>query len=304
VAFHAIFFLTNYSVNGTYVNGKHYQGRGENVPLHNGDVLAFVRSVQTAEGPALASFLEFRFDLSGSILADADAASVAKDTQRSKDAGCDSECSRLVQRTSARAPTVAVSPGELSIGRPLPLGTVSVTPDTTTDSATSFLKEPFEPCFMLEAGGTAARGDLAPEHRRITHGSPLRAGVCEEGCPPLVLGRAEQQDFWSRLLTDEAFNSLSRQHLRIEACEDPLTGRLTNFCVQNLSARNPIRVTSSLDENIVEGARPMEFEERRTLNHSDVITVNPNMGSSLWLVFMDLNAGRRLPDQRQYVLVQ
>jgi hypothetical protein len=294
------FFLTNFSVNGTHVNGKHYQGRGDQVQLHGGDIIAFKKNVPTDEGVALASFLEFRFELSGSILADADAPAPAV-VKSDANNPADVEVSVLEQRSAARRLT-KVAQTDLNVDSYLPNPISSVIPSNPYESATSFLMEPFEPLFVLEAGGTAVRADLQPEHRRITHGSPQRrAGGEELACPPLILGRAHQQDFWSRLLTDEAFNSLSRQHLRIDACDDRLAGRLSTFYVQNLSARNPIRITSSqqlgLEDILQFGSQPLEFEERQVLNHSDVITLNPNVACSLWLVFVDVS-------QRQYVPVQ
>merc|ERR1712048_1068561 len=66
------FFLTNYSVNGTIVNGRHLQSRGEGEPLHSGDIIGFAQLTSSADGQVLAPFLEFRFDLEGSILTDAD----------------------------------------------------------------------------------------------------------------------------------------------------------------------------------------------------------------------------------------
>jgi hypothetical protein len=63
------FFLTNYSANGTIVNGSHV-GKAGTVPLHNGDTICIPRVVSGSEGTQLVQGIQFRFDLSGSIMQD------------------------------------------------------------------------------------------------------------------------------------------------------------------------------------------------------------------------------------------
>merc|ERR1719329_1187057 len=109
---------------------------------------------------------------------------------------------------------------------------------------TSFVGVEMTPLFVLEVGGPAVREGAAAELRRIVHGVPTYAEEFDQ-CPPLLLGRAQQSGFWQRLLCDEAYNSLSRQHLQIEvhsggACKDGSED--VDFCVRNLSDLNPIRV--------------------------------------------------------------
>eukprot|EP00435_Cladocopium_sp_Y103_P047590 s571_g14.t1 len=60
------FFLTNFSSNGTMVNNQLLCIGGEQVPLKDGDRIALLRE----RGAGMETLLEFRFDLSGSILKD------------------------------------------------------------------------------------------------------------------------------------------------------------------------------------------------------------------------------------------
>merc|ERR1719453_2680241 len=107
------------------------------------------------------------------------------------------------------------------------------------------------PLFVLEVGGPAVRPGAAAELRRIVHGVPTHTEEFEM-CPPLLLGRAQQSGFWQRLLCDEAYNSLSRQHLQIEVYSGSSSGKdgseeEVDFCVRNLSDLNPIRVCTKVE---------------------------------------------------------
>eukprot|EP00927_Polykrikos_kofoidii_P077937 TRINITY_DN7481_c0_g2_i2.p1 TRINITY_DN7481_c0_g2~~TRINITY_DN7481_c0_g2_i2.p1 ORF type:complete len:468 (-),score=75.72 TRINITY_DN7481_c0_g2_i2:339-1742(-) len=404
------FFLTNYSVNGTIVNGTHLQKRGEQIPLHSGDIIAFARLISSGDGYVLAPFLEFRFDLSGSILTDADAFADDECPVTGKNAPVNLPSSRSFRPPRAPSPgqtrrgsspttqTVATSARRASSpaartqspsanlvkrvpspsapirrvpsSSPLPVrrstsngpirtpvtryrrtivngpsgvngnlaassvGTSAALASTPSPSfvpprqhsastagpgfispcaeinaitdeplcgggsCTSFVGQGLEPLFVLEAGGTAVREGLLPEYRRIVHGPPTLTNDSElEPCPTLLLGRAQQQAFWQRLLIEEAFNALSRQQFQIEVRNTPSGATSsTSFCVRNLSVRNPTRVCRRLEDGAVEAACPMECRECRNLVHGDAIVVNPNRGNTLWLVFTDLQAGRaKLP---------
>lgn len=168
-----------------------------------------------------------------------------------------------------------------------------------------------EPFFALEVGGTAVREGIASEHRRILHGPPLtmvapvatgsssksedpKENSASAPCPPFLLGRAQQSGFWQRLLVEEAFHALSRQHLQIEVSEERGSGAPL-FFVRNLSERNPIRVCGSLED--AESSPALARDQRRPLSCGDVIMVNPNRGSTLWLVFRDMMARKAMPRQ-------
>merc|ERR1719491_291901 len=65
------FFLTNFTTSGTMVNGTHLLKAGEEVPLHDGDMISLPRVTSASDPMMVSPFLTFRFDLSASILTDA-----------------------------------------------------------------------------------------------------------------------------------------------------------------------------------------------------------------------------------------
>jgi hypothetical protein len=66
------FFVTNYSANGIVVNGVYYSQKADQVQIHNGDKIAIPRIVSSDDGSEPTPLIQFRFDLSGSILRDTD----------------------------------------------------------------------------------------------------------------------------------------------------------------------------------------------------------------------------------------
>merc|ERR1712151_126151 len=73
---------------------------------------------------------------------------------------------------------------------------------------------------------------------------------------------------------------------------DICVGTLATFHVRNLSERNPIRVCGSLEDGAVEAAPVLQKDQRRLLHSGDVIHVNLNKGSTLFLTFRDLMAAK------------
>mmetsp|Transcript_129879 Transcript_129879/g.225749 ORF Transcript_129879/g.225749 Transcript_129879/m.225749 type:complete len:954 (-) Transcript_129879:292-3153(-) len=296
------FFLTNFTTSGTLVNGTHLQKKGEEVSLHDGDIIALPRVVPTNESMMLSPFLTFRFDLSTSILGDADA-SAASDAAPAPKAGAGRSrgSARLTASPSRGSPsrkkTVAAQSVESRTpsapppaAGPTAVPAAAATASTAADDpclGTSFVGADFAPLFQLEAGGPGVRSTAPPELRRIVHGRPANDET--ELCPPLLLGRAQQSSFWQRLLHEEAYNSLSRQHLQIEAWEES-PGELS-FCVKNLSDLNPIRVCTSPTSGLTENPA-MQKDEKRLLCHGDMIVVNPSKDNMLFLVFRHISAGR------------
>lgn len=298
------FFLTNYSTYGTLVNGRHLQKRGEETPLHSGDIIGLAHpaygSTQELVGSThapLTPLVEFRFSLSGSALRDADI--FGNGETASNDMGLPSMTQKAALLTSASS--IAGSPQQLHFGTPPAVsssqthgeaatGRVDKARITSMTDGIALVDFAAEPFFALEVCGTAVRDAVPIPQRRILHG-PLAA---QEMCPALVLGRSLQSGFWEHTLVEEAFGALSRQHLQIEASLEEgspqgadVTGTL-RFYVRNLSERNPIRVTSTVDAGAIENALPLDRDQRRLLCDGDIITVNPNRGNSLWLVFRDL----------------
>jgi len=155
---------------------------------------------------------------------------------------------------------------------------------------TCFLGVDPRPLFALEIGGTAVRARLEAKDRRIIHGSPRTAGGGP--CPPLLLGRTQQPEFWQKVLSDEAFNALARQHLQIEASGEGSPRTSVGFHVRNLSEFHPIRVCGSVDAEEIEAALPLEVGERSPLRHGDVIVLNASHGSTVRLLFLDLSVSK------------
>jgi len=290
------FFLTNMSINGTIVNGRHVKCTNEQVPLHDGDIIALPRverylATDTAK-LSLTPWLQFRFDLSRSVLIDnlVDGeqcyASEAFESLRQP-------AWRRGRTPPRKSSNVAESDSTTANG----------SQSTTTPSAegssiepaclgTSFVGVEMTPLFVLEVGGPAIRAVASPELRRIVHGVPVESE--SENCPPLLLGRAQQSGFWQRVLLDEAYNSLSRQHLQIEVSMESTRSARTEFCVRNLSELNPIRVCASRGrvEDGFDAQPALAKGETRLLHHGDAIVVNPSKDHMLWLVFEHLSSSK------------
>lgn len=280
------FFLTNVNVNGTIVNGQHVHSTNEQVPLHDGDLIALPRlERQTASDVVkLTPWLQFRFDLSRSVLSDGDSA----DDARGEVAGS------LAAKPLGRNPPLPSN----SIPEPSNGYAGSENVSSARDNSepaclgTSFVGVEMTPLFVLEVGGPAVRRGAAAELRRIVHGVPTHTEEVE-ACPPLLLGRAQQSGFWQRLLCDEAYNSLSRQHLQIEVVKGTSKAGTDDveFCVRNLSDLNPIRVCTRVEDGF-DAYPALERDERRLLCHGDTIVVNPSRDHMLWLVFEHLSSGK------------
>jgi len=310
------FYLTNYSPVGTLVNGRLLRTGGEQIPLHAGDTISLSRRAAGNSDHPPAPFLELRFDLSGSILCDASvfARKAEIDTVRlSALTKMESFHLAVGLSTSRRSVTPKLGPGDgfaSAGGVPhVPSRSFSIAGDARRNSfpvtdlnskdwakavdketqGTCFLGVDPRPLFALEIGGTAVRGRLEAKDRRIIHGPPRTA---EGGpCPPLLLGRTQQPEFWQKVLSDEALNALSRQHLQIEACGEGSPRTSAGFHVRNLSEFHPVRVCGSADPDEIEAAHPLEVGERSPLRHGDVIVLNASHGSTVRLLFLDLSVG-------------
>jgi hypothetical protein len=281
------FFLTNVHPDGTIVNGQHVMSTNEQVPLHAGDIVALPKAER--QSSRLTAWLQFRFDLSRSILRDdgdgveqeAPSAAITRGLSRSGvDVDSRGECRRLSKSTMQNSPVV-------DRGSDPTFAQASLEPACL---GTSFVGVEMTPLFVLEVGGPAVRPGAAAELRRIVHGMPVDANESEQ-CPTLLLGRAQQSGFWQRLLCDEAYNSLSRQHLQIEVCRHADLPEEVEFCVRNLSELNPIRVCSRMEDGF-DANPPLEKGETRPLHHGDAIVVNPSKDHMLWLVFEHLSSNR------------
>jgi len=64
------FFLANLSRSWTMVNGTLLDASGKYVQLHSGDHITLGRKIVTSEGVRYSPLVQFRFDLTGSVLYD------------------------------------------------------------------------------------------------------------------------------------------------------------------------------------------------------------------------------------------
>jgi len=261
----------------------------EQVPLHDGDIIALPRiqrQLTPLEPVKLTPWLQFRFDLSRSVLVDGDpfakvevAGPVAGGLSASPDRGTDRRPTAFAEASRTPGLERQTAPQESVASEPACLGT-------------SFVGVEMTPLFVLEVGGPAVRQGAAAELRRIVHGVPTRSDELEL-CPPLLLGRAQQSGFWQRLLCDEAYNSLSRQHLQIEVYNGSTREDSDDveFCVRNLSDLNPIRVCARVEDGF-DAYPAIAKGELRRICHGDTIVVNPSKDHMLWLVFEHLSSGK------------
>jgi len=257
------FFISNHSIYGTMVNGTLLEYSGQYTSLHNGDVLTLGRSVRSAEGATCyAPFLKFRFDLAGSNLRDA----------------------MLVQEPAENVAAV-LPPVAPALPSPVAAPAAALS-DQSSTGATSLAGD-VVPLFLLVAGGRAIKEGLLPEHSRVVHGPFSRSS--REPFAPLLLGRCRASGFWRRLLHDDAFQMMSRDHLIFEAYA-PGPDEEVRVTVRNLSAGSPIRVCTSTDEAAIEGSRKLEMNDRPILRHGDVIVVNPSKAFTFWFTFHLLKA--------------
>jgi serine/threonine protein kinase len=279
------FFLTNVNVNGTIVNGQHVHSTNEQVPLHDGDLIALPRIDRQpgSDTVKLTPWLQFRFDLSRSILKDGDPVQRSEEAEVANDPWLTWFPQRSSNSDASRGTGLEYTEFHEKHGsEPACLGT-------------SFVGVGMTPLFVLEVGGPAVRQGAASELRRIVHGAPIHVEESGEWCPPLLLGRGQQSGFWQRLLIEEAYNSLSRQHLQIEVCSGSGSVKENSedveFNVRNLSDLNPIRVCARAEDGF-DACPALAQGEKRRLRHGDTIVVNPSKEHMLFLVFEHLSSGK------------
>mmetsp|Transcript_7948 Transcript_7948/g.17655 ORF Transcript_7948/g.17655 Transcript_7948/m.17655 type:complete len:814 (+) Transcript_7948:96-2537(+) len=257
------YFLTNFCKHGTVVNGEKLSVGGKQVPLHDGDVIGLTRVLDT--GGSIRVFMELRFDLSQSVLTDAS-----------------------VQAALPRA----VASQKLVLAQQVIPG-----------MGTSFCGVDMRPMFWLDLFGSAVRHDGPLEERRIVHGCPVDQNGEALLVPSLVLGRSVQPDFWQNIVTQEAFNALSRQHLQLDVLpvrdahgEGPMVG-VPAVYVKNFSEANPISlITSDGEAFAAEGfGETLGVEERRLLRHGMVIELNRSKDNNLKMMFIDARVERPPP---------
>lgn len=262
------FFLTNFSSNGTMVNNQLLCIGGEQVPLKDGDRIALLRE----RGAGMETLLEFRFDLSGSILKDLAAWLLP---------------SRLAARPSA-LPTLASIPS--AVAEPSPPTPREAMPQPELFSAekkedpdeasprpsaegVSFLGVRPLPLFSLELGGESLQDDVR-EDLKIIHGPVAKTEGVPGSCLPLLLGRSAQRSFWQRILCSNAFYAMSRQHLQFEVGEEFSVSSSATFYVRNLSSSNPVRICRTSLQEEMQAAVPLEMGAKRQLQDRTLHQIN------------------------------
>jgi len=134
------------------------------------------------------------------------------------------------------------------------------------------------PSYYLEAGGAGLREGVGKQSRRL---------VPEDTDCTLMLGRVHNSEFWQRVLTEDAYNALSRHCCQIEMSDS--SKRHTTYYVRNLSERNTICVCTSFDDG---QAEPIGLNERIVVSDGNIIVVN----RLLWISFNLTFSG---PEQQQ-----
>jgi len=303
------FYITNLSGNFTSVNGMLLDGPEKHAQIHDGDLIGLGRIMTTGEGMHYTPFIQFRFTLAGSSLVEAPHLSNARVQP--------SHTSQQVLLDDVAAPSAAVALAAVVANASDEGVTAAIAGCSGGDAAEgrsnivagegvscTSLSGDILARFILEIGGRGVQEGVAGERKRIVHGPPQGAKL---GTPfePLLLGRGHATGFWQRVLRESAFQSLSRDHVVFE----PLLvtthqgeaglgqGSVgSGVMVRSLSGRRPVRIctgadcaaTSGIDENLLREAKPLEPEERRELQHGDVVVLNAGKGCTLWLTFLDL----------------
>lgn len=271
------FFLQNLSGNYTSVNGLLLDGVDKNTRIVEGDSIGLGVIVTESDGSNhYTPFMTLTFSLAGSKLCRRPR-SVSMQLQ-----GPDNKSASSARRGSQEAD-------------------MSPLPDIADKWCT--LSDEIIPQFVLEIRGTAIQDHVPPDSLRIVHGPTVGKNYTQ--FEPLTVGRGHDTDFWSDLLREEAFQSLSRDHLIFEPLA--VTGvsvrdllrhgqRLapTGVTVRNLSGLRPIRVKSNVDASanleaeLLRDAEKLSGAEKRHLQHGDLIVLQSTKGCSLWFSFRDL----------------
>jgi len=277
------FFITNLSSNYTSVNGFLLDVPDKHVQLHEGDLIGIGQLVSSCDLVHYTPFIQFRFHLEGAKLIDASALPLQQ-------APGMASARQEVAEESLSEQSEEVLQWEPPLSEQAAGGGACV----------SLAGYGVRPRFALELRGSSLLEDVPASQRRIVHGPPVNdgGGAAGAGGPfaPLVLGRGHATVFWQQLLSEEAFQSLSRDHVVFEPFpEGPSSARWkeqqtrgSGVMVRNLSALRPVRVCGGSAEESLREAKPLAQGECRELRHGDVVVLNAAKACSLWVVFQDL----------------
>lgn len=257
------FRLCNLSSNGTCVNEEQLQRPGDCAVLRHGDTITLSRSVAGACGPYQSKFLQFRFVVSPS----------SAYSQESRPDSCEPPRSR--GSSSSSVPTIAPA-----------------LDDRLAGVGGNYRKG--EPVFVLEVCGPGVNSQLPVPQRCIAYSPPDER---EQAEPQLytsfTLGRAHQLDFWQNALCEDAFGTLSRQHLEVQTWNSTARNRFS-FVVRNLSDINSVHVRGGPEETTGDGAVTLAKGEQQHLLNGYEIVLNLNQEHTFWLIFRDLTASTKI----------
>jgi hypothetical protein len=149
-----------------------------------------------------------------------------------------------------------------------------------------------DPVFVLEVCGPGVHEHLPLELRRIVYSPPKEAQSHGSPYNSLIVGRANQLEFWQNLLRTEAFNTLSRQHFEIQTWRGvPADGAATglfSFLARNLSETNQVHVSSGPPDGVEDATSKLAKFEQKHLLDGDWISLNLNQDHAFHMVFRDL----------------
>lgn len=275
------FVIANCSGNGTRVNDRLLQGRGQRAFLRHGDLITLARSAHTTmvDSSGQPEFIQFIFDLSGSRLREFLSKFPSSQTQacfppRNKPhSSCDDD------------PVAGDMAPLRSRGHSPSLASVAMSAVASRNGA-SYSEG--EAVFFLEVCGPGVHMHLPPEKRRFTFTPPESEG--NEIYSSLIIGRAHQLDFWQEVLQPDALSTLSRQHLQVQTWHNSGSDTRFSFLVCNLSDVNSVHVIGCQESLHATAPMVLTKGEQRHILDGDQLVLNYGQSHKFWLTFNDLTA--------------
>lgn len=288
-----IFFIANLSGNGTSVNDRCLQGRGEQCVLHDGDIITLSRDVPNHEGASQTKFLQFHFDISVSCLREANHSemrdsmpmvtprhpSYTEQQQQQQVSPQQHTPSQMLRRQSSPH-KYTPPPATEEEWNGIAIGEAEM---TSMGSGREFV-------FVLRVEGPVVFDHVPHADRFLAYAPP------PEDDPSLlyssmIVGRAHQLAFWERVIHAHAFDTMSRQHFEIQTWRNDSK---YSFVVRNLSDVNPIRIQGGGGGKDDDVSLAFGRDEQRHLLDGDRIIMNWGQEHVFWFSFNDLTRSTRL----------
>eukprot|EP00930_Biecheleria_cincta_P024073 TRINITY_DN17278_c0_g1_i1.p1 TRINITY_DN17278_c0_g1~~TRINITY_DN17278_c0_g1_i1.p1 ORF type:complete len:1054 (-),score=116.24 TRINITY_DN17278_c0_g1_i1:115-3276(-) len=275
------FVIANCSGNGTRVNDRLLQGRGQQSFLRHGDLVTLARSAHSTptEASGQAEFIQFKFDLSRSCLREflsnfPNAQAQAFLPPRSKPHSSRDEEPVNRDMNSLR-----------SRGHSPSLASVAMSAVASQNGASYSERDAV---FFLEICGPGVHMHLPPEKRRFTFTPPELEGNTLYSS--LIIGRAHQLDFWQDVLQPDALSTLSRQHLEMQTWHTSDSDARFSFLVCNLSDVNSVHVIGCQEALHATTPTVLTKGEQRHILDGDQLILNYGQSHKFWLAFHDLTS--------------